>query len=397
MDPNLLASHTVPGTELICVAFSPNSPNFLTSGTDKMFHLHQVLSQYRRVDFKVTNPINTMHPLADGTLIVCGDSRGKIVIATPSIRIPMKIFTAHATAVNSIDFNSDESKFVTSSNDGSAKIWDFPSKKWVSTLKGHKGWVNSAEYSNDQNIICTGSNDRTVRLWDSRTSKSTHVFGSFKSYVTDTSFHPSGTILGISFESGDFCIFDARSQRALQNYKKAHEASITSLDIHPTGNFALTVGLDSNICIWDLSEGQAFYTITAHNAPIFDGKWNDDGSQFLTCDKSGVVNLWQTNFDKLIKTIADRSGGADTVDQRISQAMDIAPPQKKSPPEPIQLQGPFQDEEEFIAPSKDAIESGLNRMVNQLDMLTNTFNMMDRRMEMNETIVEKLQNRKNHL
>jgi hypothetical protein len=111
-----------------------------------------------------------------------------------------------------------------------------------------------------------------------------------------------------------------------------------------------------------LLEGQLFHTIEAPKSPVSDGRWNHDGSNFLTCDRGGVVLHWQTNFDKLVETIEIETRAEDTVERRLRTAMDIAPPSPRSrAPEPTPVQAE--------PPSPDFIEASLTRMLNQIEML----------------------------
>jgi WD40 repeat protein len=286
--------------------------------------------------------------------------------------------------VNSIDFTKDGLRFTTSSNDGSAKLFDCPSCKFLTSFRGHKGWVTSSMFSADGNVIVTSSNDKYVRLWDIRTSKSSQEFGPMRSDVTRAAFHPDGSIIGYALENGSFSVVDTRNQQVIQTYDRVHRGRITSLRFHPTGSFALTTSIDAKVCIWDLIEGQLFFTIAGHKAAIYDGRWSSDGSQFLTCDRSGVVLQWKTNFDKLIETIEVDAQAEDQVEQRLKDAMDIAPPTPRSrAPEPTPAPQ--------VPPSTDQIEAALNRMVNQIDFLVQTATMMDRRTAMLRERLSQLQ------
>jgi WD40 repeat protein len=207
--------------------------------------------------------------------------------------------------------------------------------------------------------------------------------------VTRACFHPDGSIIGAALDNGRFSITDTRNQQVIQAYD-AHSGPITSIQIHPTGSFALTTSTDRKICIWDLIEGQLFFRIGAHNASISDGRWNRDGSQFLTCDRNGILLQWQTNFDKLIKNLeceadSGRLAG-DQVEKRLREAMDVLPPPPRSRvPEPTDPQTKVE------APPGDVVEAALHRMLNQLDMLSKTMSMMDRRASMLEEKLASLQ------
>lgn len=384
MDPICINTQLVPNCELNSCAFIPNSPNIITGGTDKKFHIHQLGNAYRRIDFQCKNSITAIFPLP--STIICGDIGGKIITSFPSVRKSPEFFTAHPSAVNSLDFNSDDSKFISSSNDGSAKIWDFPSRKWIVSLVGHNHWCTSAQFSEDQNIISTSSFDKTVRLWDIRSEKTFRKFGTFKSPPRIATFHPNGSNILIGFENGTFCVFDTRSEVVRQSYH-AHSDEISGLRVHPSGNFALTCSFDKSIGIWDLAEGQRFYTITAHRSQVTDAKWNADGSQFLTCDKAGIVKLWQTNFDKLVQTIADIPSSVEKIEERIDEAMEIShPPPKKSSPVPITVS------ENTI--SNEMIEGGLRRVVQQIEVISTTVELMEKRLVMSEKLIHQHQEKR---
>src|SRR5260221_19586 len=87
----------------------------------------------------------------------------------PTLMLPI----GHTAHINSAVFISDGKKIVTSSNDGTAKIWDAASGKLLATLKGHTSEVNSAQFSpaclNDPiggKIVITTSKDATAKIWD---------------------------------------------------------------------------------------------------------------------------------------------------------------------------------------------------------------------------------------
>lgn len=380
MDPICLNKFEVERCKFTSCTFCPNSPNLVTCGSDRKVHLHQLTSKYRRTDFKggksemtyVTVSPTTQNPT--DTIILTSNRDGKIFLNETSIQKKPIIFSAHTNCVNSINFTPDSTRFTTSSNDHNAKVWDFPSLKFLASLRGHKSWVTSSTFSADGNVIVTSSEDRYVRLWDVRTRNSQQFFGPMNAPVSRATFHPDGSIVGSALQDGTFSIIDTRNQQVIQKYD-AHRGPITSLQFHPSGSFALTTSTDCKICIWDLIEGQLFYTISSHTAPITDGRWNFDGSRFLTCDESGVLLQWQTNFDKLIQKIG--STNKSNPEQILADAMDVAPPPARAgPPQPTPI--------EIEAPSNDLIEATLDRMLNQLQMISKTALMMEKRVEMQE-------------
>ena len=68
-------------------------------------------------------------------------------------------------AVESAHFDSDGTRVVTDSTDGTAKVFD-SSGDLIVTLEGHTGSVESADFSPDGSLVVTaGGGDSTAKVW----------------------------------------------------------------------------------------------------------------------------------------------------------------------------------------------------------------------------------------
>lgn len=75
---------------------------------------------------------------------------------------------AHTNLVSKVRFQPDHSNYlVTSSYDGTAKVWAHPAWGPLKTLAGHEGKVMGIDVSPDLKYIATVSYDRTFKLWAS--------------------------------------------------------------------------------------------------------------------------------------------------------------------------------------------------------------------------------------
>ncbi len=76
------------------------------------------------------------------------------------------ILTGHTAAVTSVAFSPDDSRVVTGSADGTAKIWDILKGNEILTLKGHSEELTAVAFSpGDGQTVLTGSRDGTCILW----------------------------------------------------------------------------------------------------------------------------------------------------------------------------------------------------------------------------------------
>ncbi len=71
----------------------------------------------------------------------------------------------HDDSVYGAQFSRDESRVLTWSDDGTARLWDVTKPEAVQTFK-HDSDVKGAQFSRDESRVLTWSDDNTARLWD---------------------------------------------------------------------------------------------------------------------------------------------------------------------------------------------------------------------------------------
>jgi WD40 repeat protein len=171
--------------------------------------------------------------------------------ALEKARLNQPPLTAHSGVVNTAAFSPDGHYFVTSSNDGTAIIWEAATGKAMQTLKGHTEWVTRATFSPDGHYVVTVSNDSTVRVWEVQTGKE----------LVNISGQPPGK--GIS-----------------------NVAAFNSAVFSPDGRYILTASLDNTGKVWEVnpadSTGQEVATLRGHSARIIQATFSPDGRYIVT-------------------------------------------------------------------------------------------------------------------
>ncbi len=93
------------------------------------------------------------------------------VYDTVTGRLIAEHLSAHASSVSALAFAGDGVKLGTADSQGTVKVWADARKlnsksTALLTLKGHNGAITSAGFSSDRQRFVTTSADKTARVWD---------------------------------------------------------------------------------------------------------------------------------------------------------------------------------------------------------------------------------------
>jgi hypothetical protein len=104
----------------------------------------------------------------DGTHIVTTSTDGTAKLWNAVKGDFLASFDAHRHWVVTAAFSPDGSRIATASLDGTAKVWEVTNGRSLTTLAGHAGPVLAAAFSRDGSRIVTTSVDRSAKVWDLR-------------------------------------------------------------------------------------------------------------------------------------------------------------------------------------------------------------------------------------
>ncbi|KAI3818472.1 hypothetical protein L1987_12279 [Smallanthus sonchifolius] len=112
----------------------------------------------------------------DGKHLVCGSKSGELQCWDPLTgRASGNLLTGHKKWITGISWEpvhlrSPCRRFVSSSKDGDARIWDVTLRKSVICLSGHTLAVTCVKWGGD-GFIYTGSQDCTIKVWETTQGK----------------------------------------------------------------------------------------------------------------------------------------------------------------------------------------------------------------------------------
>jgi WD40 repeat protein/DNA-binding SARP family transcriptional activator len=106
------------------------------------------------------------------------------------------------TYAESVAFDPNGTRLVSTHPGGRAEVWDVDSGELVRTFHGQRGRVMEADFAPDGALVATAGNDGTVRLWDPESGIERLTLTGRQTIFDTVAFSPDGTKLAAGGEDG---------------------------------------------------------------------------------------------------------------------------------------------------------------------------------------------------
>lgn len=200
--------------------------------------------------------------------VLTSSSNGKLYIWSMFEGVVLKEFVGHTDAAVSANFNSDGTRIVSSSLDGTARVWDSDMTSptygnTLFTLTGHTGTVMHAEINDKVNppIVATAGADGDVRIYNANTGAPIITLAGIHTglSVNHLVFSNDGTKLVTAGNDTDFQVYDvvpgSPTQYTARAIFNAHSGVVRSVEFF-YGDDAriLTTASDGTSRVFNISD-----------------------------------------------------------------------------------------------------------------------------------------------
>ena len=127
-------------------------------------------------------------------------ARVRRIAADAQARGLSRAFVGHTTYINRFGVSADGARFVTASDDKTARAWDLATGRSLA-LVGHTDEVWSAQFTVDGSEVVTTSKDGTLRRWDARTGELRATID-VPAAARQTVVRPDGVVVGARTTTG---------------------------------------------------------------------------------------------------------------------------------------------------------------------------------------------------
>lgn len=260
-----LAAHS---SWVTCVAASPNTPIFASSGLDDTI--------------KVWN-LNT----------------GELLLN----------MTGHHRGVNTIAISPDGRTLVSGSDDYTVRVWSFLNGALLGALTGHSRDVNAVAISPDGKLLVSGGEDRTIRLWSMSTGALLKTLAEVAGMIKTIAISPDGKLLASGGLDNKIKLWSLRTGEYLQTFV-GHLNPVHAIAFTPDGQTVITGSKDKTIRFWDVETGNLIRTLTEHIRDVNALVVTANGRILISGSSDSTIKLWDLTTGKVVMTWTDHT---DTV------------------------------------------------------------------------------------
>jgi len=227
----------------------------------------------------------------DGTARIWNARTGAELLSLP---------TGVTNALHGIDFSPDGKLLATAGKNGTAILWDAATGEKKFDLMGHSDEVAGFDFSPDGKWLATSSEDRTVKIWDTATGKEKITLTGHFGEVWHVVFSPDGKQLATASNDGSARVWDAATGERLLTFS-SDETTLYSVGYNSDGSRLITSGVNRLAQVWDAASGELLIELDGHIGAVSSAVFSPDDTLIATGSDDGSVIIWdaETGRQKL--------------------------------------------------------------------------------------------------
>lgn len=202
---------------------------------------------------------------------------------------------------------SPNSRFLVTVGGNVAKVWNIPSGRLHKTLKGHTKRVRSARFNSSGTRIVTTSEDGTVKMWDiagARVFRNIQITN--KGWTYTAVFNPRGGSIAVGAYGGLLDIWDVNNGKRIIQLR-GHSRAINTVRFNKNGSRLLSASVDNSVKLWEIPSGRLIRTFSGRSFNSAD--FSPDGKFIITANDSGKAVIWRVKNGQKVMQMNHATGG----------------------------------------------------------------------------------------
>lgn len=238
-----------------------------------------------------------------GTIFAGGIAEGGARVYSSS-GDELLVLRGHDDRTLEADFSPDGTVILTTSVDGTVRLWDATTGEELLVLDG-----GIADFGADGRVLAVSGPDAVVRLVDAATGEELASFQAVD--AVDLSLSATGLVAVAADTAGAFVIDAASGEQLL--HLTAHRDGTCRVEFSPEGALLATASHDGTAKLWDLATGGEVRSLTGHAGPVCGMAFSPDGARLATAGEDGTARVWDVATGQELLVISGHATGIGSV------------------------------------------------------------------------------------
>ncbi|KAL8187403.1 UNVERIFIED_CONTAM: Transcription initiation factor TFIID subunit 5 [Gekko kuhli] len=203
----------------------------------------------------------------------------------------LKILYGHSGPVYGTSFSPDRNYLLSSSEDGTIRLWSLLTFSCLVGYKGHNYPVWDTQFSPYGYYFVSGGHDRVARLWATDHYQPLRIFAGHLADVTCTRFHPNSNYIATGSADRTVRLWDVLNGNCVRIFT-GHKGPVHSLAFSPNGRFLASGATDGRVLLWDIGHGLMVGELKGHTDTVSALRFSRDGEILASGSVDNTVKLW---------------------------------------------------------------------------------------------------------
>jgi WD40 repeat protein len=244
--------------------------------------------------------------IPNGQVLASSSWDGTVRLWEPATGKFVRVFSGKLPGFFSVAISANGQFLAAANWDGTITVWDLVASQ-EHILRGNANRANAVAFSPDSRYLAWTGTDRTATIWDLVNDKRKLVLSDHDDDVKAVAYNPEGTQLATGSDDRMVRIWDTRTGQLLLTLP-GHQGAVFGVAFSPNGQLLASVGKDRAVRVWNATTGDPIWVLRGHTGYIPAVAFSPDGTRLASGGEDTTVRLWDLATGREVITLRDHKG-----------------------------------------------------------------------------------------
>jgi len=246
-------------------------------------------------------------------------------LTTPNTAL-LRTLIGHSDYIRALVVMPDGKQAVSSSNDGTLKVWDIETGETLCTLQEQSGRVDALAVMPNGEQVLAAVGDGSLKIWDLKTGNILHSLQTYHTRPINAVAVTPDEQLAVSASSDGTLEIWNLARGELLEILKGHTQWVETVAITSKGDQVISGAADNLLQVWDLKSNEEPLTLRGHDHWIRAAVVIPGSQRAISASADQTLKVWDLETGEVLHTLQGHTRSVNSVavidQQRVISASD---------------------------------------------------------------------------